>query len=511
VPAAARALPGEQTAAKRRSDAVTEWREPDELDTKIMRSSAWAVLGFGGTQALSLVTTIVLARLLVPSDFGLVALALAVLAVAQIAQESGLGAALIVHRGELRPAVASVSVFSPLVACALYVVAFATAPLFANIFDQPRLTAVLQVTAVVLILRGFSIAPLSLLQREMRFGPLTAIELAGGIVQAGTAIVLAVLDAGVWSLVLGQLGFSLAQLVLAWWFSPLRPSPLEARRATLRELMRFGRHVGLANFINYGNTSAEGMIVGHQLGATSLGYYSLANRLASMPVSVIGNILGRGVFAALSRLQDDMASFRRVWLENVQRLALLTIPAVIGVVLVAEPLVVALLGTQWRPAIAVLQILALNGIVRGFAATSGEVFQALHRPKLRVYVECAHLALLVPGVAVGASWFGLKGAAGAVVLVNALTGGSAVVVVMRLLDVRVRDLARAILRPIASWALLAAALLSVRPLVDELPAGLALTALVTLGVAVYAIGVALFARDLVSTMWISLRGTRTSG
>src|SRR4051794_3430748 len=104
----------------------------DDLDTQILRSSAWAVLGYGGTQALSFVTMLVMARLLVPEDFGVVALALAILAVAQVAQESGLGAALIVYRGDLRRAAASVAICSPLIACGLYLVCFAAAPVSAK-------------------------------------------------------------------------------------------------------------------------------------------------------------------------------------------------------------------------------------------------------------------------------------------------------------------------------------------------------------------------------------------
>ena len=151
----------------------------DELDTRIMRSSAWGILGYGGANALALVTTLVLARLLVPSDFGLVALALVLLAVAQIAQDSGLGAALIVHRGDVRRASAAVLVFSPLVAVGLYLVYFIAAPIAAGFFDEPQLTEVLRVMALVLVLRGLTIMPLALLQRQMRFGPITAMELVG--------------------------------------------------------------------------------------------------------------------------------------------------------------------------------------------------------------------------------------------------------------------------------------------------------------------------------------------
>jgi O-antigen/teichoic acid export membrane protein len=481
-----------------------------ELDTKIMRSSAWAVVGYGGTHALSLVSTIVLARLLVPEDFGVVALSTAVLAVAYLAQESGLGAALIVHRGDLRPAAASAAIFSPVVATALYGLAFAFAPFFADVFDEPQLADVLRVTAFVLVLRGFSIMPLALLQRDMRFGPITAVEVASGVAQAGTAILLAFAGAGVWSLVCGQLAFAAAQVVVSWWYSPLKPSPLEARLDSLRALMRFGRHVGLARLLNYGNKSAEGLIVGRILGSATLGIYTVANRLALMPVQVIGSIMGRGIFAALARVRDDSVQFRRIWLDYVQRAALLSIPATIGVVIVAEPLVIGLLGERWEPGVTALQLLALIGIVRTFAASSGEVFQALDRPQLSVYTEIAHFALLVPALAIGAHWQGLEGAAAGVVVADAAVGLPVVAVIMRLLGVGLRELGGTVLRPAPCWACLAVALLAGRELFDGLPEALELVALVAVGATVYALAVAVFARDVVVTMWLSLRGVRPS-
>lgn len=483
----------------------------DDLDTKIMRSSAWAVLGYGGAQALSLLTMLVLARLLVPEDFGVIALALALLAVAQIAQESGLGAALIVYRGNLRRAAASVSIFSPLVALGLYVVFFAAAPIAADFFNEPDLTSVLRVMSLVLVLRGLTTMPLALLERAMRFGPITAMELGAGVAQATTAIALAFAGAGLWSLVVGQIAFGGAKAVLAWSFSPMRPSPFEARRETLRELTGYGRHVAAANLINYGNTNSQGIVVGRLLGATALGYYSIAVRLASMPVNVIGNIVGRGVFPALAGVRDDPVRFRQIWLENIQRLALLSTPAAIGLALVAEPLVVALLGEDWRPVIVPLQLLALSGVVGPFSATSGEVFQALHRPKLRVLAESTYLMLIVPGLVVGAHLYGIVGAAAAVLLVNSVFGIGLIASLVHLLGVQVRELAHAILRPAIGWALMTVAILVLRPVVDELSAGVALIALVGVGAGVYVLSVALVARDLVTTMWVSLRGARTSG
>ena len=483
----------------------------DELDTKIMRSSAWAVLGYGGGNALALVTTLVLARLLVPEEFGVVAIAMAVLAVAQIVQDSGLGAALIVHRGDVRRAAASVMVFSPLVATALYAGFFAAAPLAAQFFDEPQLTDVIRVLAIALVLRGLTTMPTALLERQMRFMPITAIQLGAGLAQATTAIGLAVAGAGLWSLVAGQLAFAAATLGLAWAYSPLRPSPFEASVDTLRELMRFGRHVGLANLIRYGNANAHGIVLGRVLGATALGYYTIANRLAYMPVSVIGNIVGRGVFAALSHAGDDPAQFRRIWLENIQRRALLAAPAAIGLALVADPFVEVFLGEAWQPAIVPLQILALNSVVLTFSATSGEVFQALRRPKLRVVWEALYVTLIVPAMVVGAYWHGIVGAAVGVFVVHAVLGVGIVAFIAHLLGVRRGELIHAIARPALGWGLMAGAVLALYPVLDEQTAWVALIGLIAVGAGVYGVIVTLFARDLVITMWVNFRGARPSG
>ena len=493
---------------KRRSAALTDPHH-DELDTKIMRGSAWSALGYGGANVFGLVTTVVLARLLAPDDFGVIALALALLAVAQIAQESGLGAALIVHRGDMRRAAATVSVFSPLVALLLYTIFFVGAPVAADFFDEARLTDVLRVMALVLVLRGLAIMPRALLERQMRFGPITAIELGAGFAQAATAIALAYGGAGLWSLVAGQLAFGGAMAALSWAFSPLWPSPFDARRDTLRELVAYGRHVGVANLLNYGNVNAQGIVVGRVLGATALGYYSIASRLAYMPVGVAGNIVGRGVFSALSRVADDRERFRQIWLENVQRLALLSTPAAIGIALVADPFVMTFLGEDWESAIVPLQILALNGGVVPFAATSGEVFQALGRPNLRVLAECMYLVLIVPALVIGAEWHGIVGAAAAVVLVNGAFGIAMLAFMMRLLGVQVHELGHAVVRPALGWAVMAISMLALHPVVDEQSAAVSLIALVAVGAGVYGLFVWLLARDLVATMWVNLRGARS--
>ena len=165
---------------------------------KIMRSSAFAVVGFGGTNVLSLVTTIILARLLTPSDFGLVALTVSLLAFTHLIQESGLGAALVVYRGNLGQAAASAAVFTPVVGVALYAVSYVAAPFLAGYPSRSRSS---RACSGWPRWSSWSYADWRSshwrwLERDMRYGPMTTIELAGGIAQAAVAIVLAVAGEG---------------------------------------------------------------------------------------------------------------------------------------------------------------------------------------------------------------------------------------------------------------------------------------------------------------------------
>jgi PST family polysaccharide transporter len=225
----------------------------------------------------------------------------------------------------------------------------------------------------------------------------------------------------------------------------------------------------------------------------------------------VGNILGRGVFAAFSQVQDDIPAFRRVWLDNIQRIALLAVPTLIATVLLAEPIVVTLLGEKWRPVIVPLQILALGGLARAFSATSGEVFQAEGRPHRRLWIEGFRLVVMTPMIVVGAHVGEIEGVAAAVALSDALVAAPALLLVTRSLDVRARDLAMAVARPAVGWLVLAIVLAIARPLSDGLSPALALVTLVAVGAAAYVATISLVARDLVRTMWVSLRGANAPG
>ena len=221
-----------------------------------MRGSTWVAVSYGGRQIVSFASMLVLVRFVDPKAFGLVALAFTALFVLQTLQDSGMGSALVHQRGDLEDAAATVFVFSAATGVALYAAAFFAAPYAAIAFHDQALTAVLRVLALLLPLRSLSTVPSALLERAVHYRPRTIGDLAAAGSQAAISIVLAVLGAGVWALVVGQVAAAAVSTVVLWLLAPARPNPRRASRATARELLRYGRYITAGNLLTIASMSA---------------------------------------------------------------------------------------------------------------------------------------------------------------------------------------------------------------------------------------------------------------
>jgi len=478
-----------------------------DLDRKIVRGSAWLALSFGGSQVVSLVTTAVIAHFLTPSAFGLVALAALVIAVVTTVQESGLGLAIIHKRDDLERAAGTVLVFSVLMGFVLYGVAFAVAPLMARVFHSPDLTDVVRVLTLILIPRGFATVPGVLIERELNFGARAVGELGAAGAQAAVAIPLAIAGHGVWSLVAGQLVAAGVLAVACWWLAPFRPNPRLFSWPLLRELGRYGRHVTAANVLALIDQNVDTATVGRLLGSVDVGLYNLAWRLSNLPATGIGYVVGRVMFPAYATLQSDREAFRRVFVTNVRRIALVALPVGIGVILAAEPIIVGVFGAEWKGAAVPLEILGGFGIIRAFAGTTGAVFQAAGRPQLVTWLNVVHLLVLCAALFTLTPAFGLNGTAVAVTVTAAVTLVLAFRFALRILELPLRDLALAL-----EWPLVVSLPLTVVLAVGRVTTGgvspvMRLLTLVLAGLVVYTVSVALFARGEVKEIRAAFRSS----
>jgi PST family polysaccharide transporter len=470
---------------------------PERADATVIRSSGWVAVGYGGSHVLTLVTLLLLARLLDPGDFGVVALAWAILSPAMLLQAAGVGQALVHRRALDDVAAASAFVFTLASSLVLYGAAFGIAPLAARLFAAPELTDVMRVMALLLPLRALGTIALTVLERRIDFRGRAICELTAAIVRIAVSVALALAGAGVWALAIGHVAaagaLSVAGILLVRWL----PDPRLASTEVLRELLGYGKFVSGANVLTVVNGATDNLVVGRLLGAGAVGIYTVAYRLATLPSTIVSQILRTAMFTVLCRLREDVAASRRVYFGNVQRIALLAAPIGVALIVAAKPIVLTLLGEPWADAVTPLRILAAYGLVKAVSASSNEVLKAFGLPSLAFAVAVFETALLVPLVVVLTIWLELPGAALGMLISASVAAVPALWLTLRTLAARPAELGRALAPCAVPAALLAAVLVAG----ETAPLALALAA----GAAAYAAGAAFFARDVLRPVWAELR------
>jgi O-antigen/teichoic acid export membrane protein len=478
----------------------------EHLDSRIMRSSAWVAVSYGGRSAISLVTMLALVRLLEPRAFGLVALAWTLLVVCDQVQGAGTASAFVYRRDQLERAAATSAVFSWLSSIVLCGAAVAVAPLLASGFHAPALTNVLRVLALLLVIKSVGTAPMAILERNIDFRRRAKCEVTGALVQAAVSLPLAVTGAGVWALVAGQLAGAAVQSAIAWVVVPWRPDPRKASFRLAREMFRYGRYVSATNVVNLTNNTIDNLVVGRLLGTATLGFYSVAFRLADFPNTVIGHVVGRVMFPIYSLLQNEVDRFRNAYVQNLQRIAVFALPVSVGVLVAADPIVRGLLGDRWEQAITPLRILAAYGIVKSFVAPSGEVFKGAGKPHLGLVFGVLQIAITAPALALLVPRYGLAGAAFAMLVAMTVCGAVRLAVSLRIVQATAGELARALAPPALCAIVLGATLELLLPAARMLGPAPGLAVLFAIGCVVYLGATLAFARSVVGPMWVGLRG-----
>jgi O-antigen/teichoic acid export membrane protein len=479
-----------------------------EVERSALRSTGWVALGVGAQQLASLLALFILARILDPEDLGVVALAWTVLYFVEQIQETGVGSALIHRRTEVERAAASALLYAPVVSALLYLAVFALAPAIGRFLHSPDLVDVLRVMALVLVFRGLAVVPGAILERNLDFRSRTIAELTAAFAQVGVFVGLAVAGFGVWSLVFGNLVAAAVQTALYWLFVPWLPSPFMASRRILLELMRYGRFVGAHNILVVVNNTVDNVVVSRVLGTASVGLYSVAFRLAGFPNSVIGFIVTRPMFAVYSTLQHDLPAVRSAYVRTLQRIALLSLPASLGIAIAAEPIVSTLLGDTWLPAVPALRILAIYALIKPFGGVSAEALKGMGMPQWNLVFDVVYVATVVPALVVLTRAFELEGAATSMLIAIAAATLPAVIVTARKLQLSAVELGRALAPSALCSALVAGCLLALLPRSQSMAPVAGLALLVSVGVVVYVSTTAVFARSVIVPMWGSLRRQR---
>jgi PST family polysaccharide transporter len=438
--------------------------EPEEpgLAGVAVGGAAWQGSSYLLGKLLVLATTVVLARILTPRDFGVVGLALVFIAYVEGITDLGVAEALVYLPSDRRRNDAAVGL-SLLVSALLMAIAMLAAPLVARFFDRPDITTMFRVLSLGLLIRGAAEVPDALLRKELKFRRRLMADLSRVVAQAAVSIPLAAAGLGPWAIVYGYLAAGLVWGVAAWALIEYRPGRgfWLPGRSVSRPLLAYGLpaagNVLLLSLV----FGIDYLIVGRRLGASALGYYTLAFRIPELAIINVFFVLSAVIFPVFSRARADPARLRRGYLSVVRFQALYGVTAGVGLAVVAPMFVHVAFGSKWDPAIVPLEALALYAAFRSLGIGAVDAYKAVGRPGLALRLSLVRLAAVLPALLI-ATRFGIVGVSWAQAIVALLLAVLMQGVASAVLGLSWRGLAASVAPALAAGAGAAAGALAVR-------------------------------------------------
>ncbi|HYG99964.1 MAG TPA: lipopolysaccharide biosynthesis protein [Terriglobales bacterium] len=372
------------------------------LDRRLMHGIAWS----GGvkylTQFLSWASALIVARLLTPSDYGLVAMATVYLGFVTLVSEFGVGAAVVTLRDLTEEQLEQLNSFSLLLGLASFAVSLVAAYPLAWFFRAPLLPPVVMTMSVAFILTAFKAVPGSILERDLRFKEVSVIDGARAIVLAVSTVGFALAGFRYWTLVLGGILSSLVSLFLI--LRLCRKGFRFPRYASLRNALTFSRHILGSRLSWYIYSNSDFAVAGRMLGAVPLGNYTMAWTLANIPLQSVSNLISSVTPGFFSAVQKDRAELRRYLLNLTEGLSLVTFPLTTGLALVAHDFVLAILGTKWLPIVPPLQLLAIYASVRAITPLLSPILNVTGEARFNMRSGIVSAILFPIAFLIGSRW-----------------------------------------------------------------------------------------------------------
>jgi len=426
-------------------------------------------LGLGGMlgKVVSLGVTLVMARLLSPEDYGLMAMAMVLVGFIGFFNEVGIGSAIVQKPVLEEEEVNGCFSFSMLASILLFGFTALLSMPAARFFGNPALQPMVVALATTFILGALGTVPTAFLRKNMHFKAIAGINIAALMLQSGIALALAWTGHGAWSLVWGFVASSLFQSLGAFWLSGWRPSSLRGLRAAL-DLVRYGLHITMTRIFWYLYSNADRVVVGRLLGDRQLGIYDMALSLATLPTSQVTTLVTNVSSPLFARLQQDLPQLRNFILHFTRGVAYVTYPALIGMLVCSHELIAVLLGDKWSATLVPFGALCVMGLVRSVdPLLSQALISTGHAKRLTGYTLLCGIVMTL-SITAGAAADGLRGVSIAWSIVYPLLSVRLLYLVSRATGLRMRDYYRCLAPVLSATLAMAAAVFGMRMLLAPL-------------------------------------------
>lgn len=328
----------------------------DSLKKQAFVGVGWNAIGSYSTQGVNFILQIILARLLSPSDYGIIAMMAIFLQVAAVFVDSGFGKALVQKKDCEEKDYSTVFYYNLAVSIAIYIILFAISPFVARFYDIPILTDVMRVASLVVIINALSIVQRTKLEKNIDFKSRSIVSFASSLLSGVAGIVMAYYGLGVWALCGQSILNSLFQLVFFYFFVRWCPS-LVFSKDSFHEMFSFGSKLLITNIINVIYSNLYTIVIGKRFNSRDLGFYSRADQFAIFPSTNICAIISGVAFPTLSKIQDDDDKLRFAYRKIIRYSSFIIFPLMVGLAAVADPFIRTLLGEKWANTIPYLQVL----------------------------------------------------------------------------------------------------------------------------------------------------------
>lgn len=379
-----------------------------DINRKIAKGAAWMVLFKLVQRSLSLISTVILARLLLPADFGLIAMAMSIIAALELLSAFSFDIALIQNQDASRNHYDTAWTFNALFGLGSAIFLILLASPAAAFYDEPRLEFVMFALAAFPLLRGLENIGIVAFRKEMQFNKEFGFLVTKKLTGFAITVPLAIIFENYWSLVAGMLASQLVGTALSYIIHPYRPRFSLAAKG---DLFHFSKWLLINNVLSFFRLRSADFIIGKTAGTSSLGLFTIASDVSNLPIELIAPI-NRAVFPGYAKMSHKLDELRQGFLNVIAAIVILVLPAAFGIAAIADLLVPVLLGDKWLDVIPLIQILAVFAAITALQTNTGYVYLALGKPKILTFLGTSYLLVLIPLLlwltpdsgATGAAW-----------------------------------------------------------------------------------------------------------
>ncbi len=376
--------------------------------SKVFSGVIWASFQRFGNIAISFVSTMVMARLLTPEDFGTIGMLTFFLAITQTFVDSGFGSALIQKKEINHLDTNTVFYINLGLSVIMYTILFFSAPLIADFYNTEIVCPLLRVMGLVLLIQGVTLIQQVLFQKDMNFKVLSLCNVSGSVVLAIVGIVAALAGCGVWSFVIRSLAGTVTTSILLWISSKWRPGS-SFSMDSFRQLFNFGGFILLSSLCTTISNNFQTLIIGKLFTPSILGNFTQARTLRNIPSDSIQQVMGQVLYPEFSRYQDNNTTIKDKLDKSVYILSYLVVPMMLLCVLIAKPLILFFFGSKWIQAIPYFQILCLGGIPLCLQDVNINVIKAKGRSKILFIINAVKVVVFCAMIISASKIWGMYG------------------------------------------------------------------------------------------------------